>query len=111
VEDIYRKLQELSYDPDFYFYLRLSRSHVIGVEPFFKEGECVLLSIRDSENHCMVGDLCMVSYETFDEIKIFGYSENIEFYVLNSCNMKLPPLVLKKDVCKIYKIIEHIRDI
>ncbi|MCA0388529.1 MAG: hypothetical protein LCH52_08540 [Bacteroidetes bacterium] len=100
-------INSLEYDPDLYFYLKLNPSHTWGIEPFFKPGEYVLLSILPSENIVKENDLCIVSYNEIDVIRICSRSDNPDYYIFTAGNMKIPPLALKKSECKVYKIIKH----
>lgn len=103
-------LQELEYDPDLYFYLRLKPSHVLGVEPFYAVGDLILLSILSSENRCKPGDLCIILTDTLQLIRIFDKSDDPEYCVFAASNSKIPPLVLHKNRCRVYRIIQHIKE-
>ncbi len=110
MDDIKELLNSIEYDPDLYFYLRLRTSHIWGVEPFYAVGDLILLSILSSENRCKPGDLCIILTDTLQLIRIFGLGDNPEYYVFTAANSKIPPLVLHKSKCRVYKIIQHLKD-
>lgn len=100
-------LRDLEYDPDMYFYLRLNASHVWGMEPFFKVGEVVLLTLWKHENICKPGDMCVVMNGKTDSVRIFSESEDPAYLVFTAANSKIPPLVLAANSCKYFRIIKH----
>lgn len=103
-------LRDIEYDPDLYFYLRLKPSHIWGVEPFYAVGDLILLSILESENRCKPGDLCIILTDTLQLIRIYDLSDDPEYYVFAASNAKIPPLVLHKNRCRVYRIIQHIKE-
>lgn len=100
-------MKGLEYDPDMYFYLKLNATHVWGMEPFFKVGDVVLLTLWKHENKCQPGDMCVVMNGKTDIVRIFGESEDPAYLVFTAANSKIPPLVMAANGCQYYKIIKH----
>lgn len=108
--DLREIIEGLEHDPDLYFYLKLNPSHIWGVEPFYKSGDLVLLSILKSENVCRPGDLCIILTDTVELVRIYAENSDPGFAVFTAANSKVPPLVVPVGKFVLYRILDHIQN-
>lgn len=98
------EVEDLQYDPRTHFYLKVDAEFGYSMMPIINPGDKVLVSM---DAKIKDGDLVAALWdETKGALKTVTYNPDIpDTYVLISYNQAVPPIFVKKDKARIYKVV------
>ncbi len=98
------ELRALNYDPDTHFFLVVDEEFGYSMMPLVNPGDMVLVSTSAKVKN---GDMVAAIFdETKGALKIFSENPKIPgAVVLSSYNQAIPPMFLRKDEVRLYKVV------
>lgn len=95
---------DLNYDPNTHFYLRIDNEFGYSMMPLVNPGDLILVSYKDKVKD---GDLVAARWDkTKGALKIYKENPGVKDYiVLTSYNQAVEPIFLKKSEVKLYKVV------